>query len=98
MSVQPIPAGQAGVMPYLIIRDVPKAIDWYKKTLGATEAVRMMGPDGKSVSHAEIKVRDASVMMTEENLQWGARSPLTLGGTPVSLFAYFDDVGVKRSP
>ena len=57
MPVNPIPSGYGGVTPYLIIRDAARAIDFYKKAFGATEAMRLTYPDGK-VAHAELKIGD----------------------------------------
>jgi uncharacterized glyoxalase superfamily protein PhnB len=92
MSVRPIPPGQAGAIPYLVVRDAAAAIDWYKKVLGVTEVTRMPMPDGKTIMHAEVKLRDSSIFMTEEAPDYGARSPLALGGSPVTIHAFFEDV------
>ena len=89
-KVQPIPKGYHTVTPYLIIDGAAKAIDFYKKAFGATEMVRMPGPDGK-IGHAEIKIGDSPVMMADEHPQMGHKSPKALGSTPVSIVLYVED-------
>ncbi|PYN58082.1 MAG: glyoxalase [Candidatus Rokuibacteriota bacterium] len=91
--VKPIPAGYRSVTPYLTVRDGARAIDFYKDALGAVEKVRMIGPDGRSVMHAELKIGDSIVMLSDEFPGMSTcRSPQSLGGTTVSLFLYVRDV------
>lgn len=89
--VQPIPDGYHSVTPYLIVKGAAGAIDFYKAAFGATELTRMTQPDGR-VGHAEIKIGDSPVMLADEFPDLGARSPQTIGGTPVSLMIYVPDV------
>jgi PhnB protein len=91
MAVNPIPPGYAGVTSYLIIRDADRAIDFYKQAFGATEVLRLAYPDGK-VAHAELKIGEGFVMLSEETPEMGFRGPLSLGGTPVSLLVYVPNV------
>ena len=91
MAVAPIPPGYAGVTPYLIVRDAAQAIDFYKRAFGATEALRLLYPDGK-VAHAELAIGQGFVMLAEEMAEDGYRGPQALGGTPVSLLVYVPDV------
>jgi PhnB protein len=91
MAVKPIPDGYHSVTPYLIMRDAAKAIDFYKRALGATELFRMDAPGGK-IGHAEIRIGDSVVMISDESPQGGCVSPQTLGGSAVSLFLYVPDV------
>src|SRR4051812_47197425 len=79
------------VTPYLVVNDATKAIDFYKKVLGATEIMRMPAPGGK-IGHAELRVGDSSIMLADEFPEMGALSPQTVGGTPVSLMLYVRDV------
>jgi PhnB protein len=88
---KPIPEGFHSVTPSLVVRDAAKAIDFYKKALGAQELVRMPGPDGK-IMHAEIKIGDSIIFLGEENPQMGAKSPQTLGGCTGTLNLYVNDV------
>jgi PhnB protein len=89
--VNPIPDGYPRVTPYLIVDDAAAAIDFYTSVLGATERMRMGGPDGK-VGHAEIEIGDSLVMLADEHPEVNARGPKTVGGTPVSLHVYVEDV------
>ncbi len=90
-NVSPVPEGYRTVTPYLIIRDAARAIEFYVKAFGAKEIMRMPMPDGK-LAHAEIQIGDSMIMIADENLEWGARSPETLSGTPVGIFLYVPDV------
>lgn len=89
-KVNPIPDGLHSVTPNLVIKDASTAIDWYKRALGAQELYRMPGADGR-IMHAEIKIGDGVVMMTDEMPEMGGKGPLTLGGTPASLMIYCED-------
>ena len=91
MATNPIPEGYPRVMSYLSIAGAADAIDFYSKVLGATERMRMDGPPGK-IAHAEIQIGDSVVMLADEDPAFGNTSPATLGGTPVSLMVYVDDV------
>jgi len=91
MAVKPRPEGYHTATPYLTIRDAARAIDFYRQAFGATELMRMPGPGGK-IMHAEIRIGDSIVMISDENLEMGAPSPESLGGTPGSIFLYVDDV------
>jgi PhnB protein len=89
-NVKPIPAGYHSVTPYLIIKGAADAIAFYKKAFGATELFRMEH-EGK-VGHAEIKIGDSPIMLADEQPGMGYVSPKTLGGTPVSLMIYVENV------
>jgi len=86
-----VPDGFNTVTAHLICRDAAKAIDFYKKALGAEEILRMAGPGG-GIMHAEIRIGNSTVMLGDENPQFDCKSPLTLGGTPVTLHLYVQDV------
>ena len=86
-----LPVGFRTVTPYLVIRDAAKAIEFYKKAFGAKETMSMPMPDGK-IAHAEIMIGDSVVMISDENLDWGTKSPQTLDGSAVSIFIYVPDV------
>jgi PhnB protein len=91
--VKPVPAGYHSVTPYLTVRDGSRAIDFYKHAFGAVEKARMAGPDGKTVMHAELKIGDSIVMLSDEFPGMSTcRSPQSLGGTTVTLFLYVRDV------
>lgn len=88
-KVQAIPPGYHSVTPYLVVDDGARAIDFYKRSFGASELSRMATPDGK-IAHAELKIGDSMIMLSDAMM--GYRSPESLGGSPVSLFLYVEDV------
>ncbi|MBI1899809.1 MAG: VOC family protein [Planctomycetia bacterium] len=92
MAVSFKPPQSHTITPYLIVRDCRKAMEFYAKAFSAESVVAMPGPDGNSIMHAEIKIGDSMLMLTDENPAWGCRSPLALGGTAVSLHAYVENV------
>jgi PhnB protein len=79
------------VTPYLIVRGGADAIEFYKKAFGAVELFRFPSPDGK-IGHAEIKIGDSPIMLADEYPDMGYNGPQTVGGSPVSLMIYVDDV------
>lgn len=91
MSVKPVPEGYHSVTPYLIVRGGADAIEFYQKAFGAVELFRFPSPDGK-IGHAEIKVGDSPIMLADEYPEMGYHGPQSLGGSPVSLMIYVDDV------
>jgi PhnB protein len=90
-KVKPIPEGYHTATPYLIVKDASRAIDFYKKAFGATELARMPGPGGK-IGHAEIKIGNSPIMLADEVPGMGFRSPESLGGSPISILLYVEDV------
>jgi PhnB protein len=94
MAVPAIPEGYHTATPYLVVRGAAAAIDFYKRALGATELMRMDGPGGK-VMHAEIKIGNSPIMLADEAPERGARSPQTLGGSPVGILLYVNDVDAR---
>ncbi len=91
MAVSPIPEGYHSVTPYLVMKNAAAAIEFYKKAFGAVELFRMPAPGGK-VGHAEIKIGDSPVMLADEYPDMGFKGPESLGGTPVILMIYVNDV------
>ena len=90
-KVAPIPAGYHAVTPYLSIRGAAEALEFYKMAFGAKEIMRMPGPDGK-LGHAEISIGGSRIMLADEHPDIQALSPKTIGGSPVSIHLYVDDV------
>jgi PhnB protein len=95
-KAKPIPKGYHTATPYLVIKGAAKAIEFYKKAFGAAEMTRMTQPDGR-VGHAEIKIGDSPIMLADEFPEMGARSPQSLGGSPVSILLYVPDVDALTS-
>src|ERR1700704_3702363 len=90
-EVKPIPEGYHSVTPYLIIKGAADAIDFYKKAFGATELFRIPQADGR-IGHAEIKIGDSPIMLADEFPEMKYFGPQTLGGSPVSIMIYVEDV------
>jgi len=91
MKIDWKPSGYHAVTPYLAVRNAVAAVDFYQRAFGAQRVMALTMPDG-SYAHAEIRIGDSIVMMSEENVEWGNRSPETLGGSPVFLMIYVPDV------
>lgn len=89
--VNPIPSDYPRVIPYLSVDGADEAIAFYATVFGATERMRMDVPGGK-IGHAEIQIGDAVVMLADEFPDMGGKSPRTVGGTPVTVMVYVEDV------
>ena len=87
----PIPEGYLRVTPYLIVDGASAAIDFYRDVLGATERMRMPAP-GDKIGHAELEIGNAVVMLADEAPEVNAHGPRTVGGSPVMLHVYVEDV------
>ena len=94
MAVKAVPEGYHNITPYLVIKGAAQAIDFYKKTFGATEIMRMNDPSGR-IGHAELKIGDSHIMLADEYPEMKFRSPDAYGGSPVSLLLYVDDVDAR---
>ena len=90
--VNPVPRAT----PYLCCKDAARAIEFYKKAFGATEAMRLSEPGGR-IGHAEIRIGDAPIMLSDEYPEMDVRSPQSLGGSPVLIHLYVDDVDALAS-
>lgn len=84
----PVPEGFHTVTPMLLLDDAARAIEWYKKALGAEEMSRAVAPDGK-IMHAELRIGDSRIMMNDAMM--GAKGPKAMGGSPASLWIYVPD-------
>jgi len=91
MAINPIPDNYPQVIPYLTVDGAAQAIDFYVSVLGAKERMRMPGPDGK-IGHAELEIGRGMVMLSDEFPDMGGKSPKTVGGNPVTVMTYVDDV------
>lgn len=90
-KVNPVPDGYHSVTPYIIVDGGARALEFYKQAFGATEVFRMEDGGGR-IGHAEIKIGDSHVMLADEHPEMGARGPRSVGGSPVSLMLYVEDV------
>jgi PhnB protein len=97
-KVKPIPDGHHTVAPYLAIKNAVSALEFYKKAYGATETYKLIVPDGR-LGHAEIRLGDSLIMLSDEFPEFGGKAPEALGGSPVSIHLYVEDVDafVKRA-
>jgi PhnB protein len=89
--VNPIPDDYPRVMPYLVVDGAAAAIDFYTSVLGATERMRMAGPEDR-VGHAELQIGTGVIMLADEFPDMDIRGPKSIGGTPVTLHVYVEDV------
>jgi PhnB protein len=87
----PVPEGYPRVTPYLIVGGAADAIGFYTEALGFTERMRMPGPDGL-IGHAELELGESVLMLADENPAMGMLGPRSIGGTPVTIHTYVDDV------
>jgi len=91
-AVKAVPEGFRTITPSLVVRGGAQAIEFYKKAFGAEELVRMPGPDGKGIMHAELKIGDSIFFLVDESPQMASKSPQTLGGSTGALHLYVADV------
>ena len=89
-KTRPIPAGMTAVTPHLIVDGAARAIEFYKNAFGATEEMRLPGPDGK-LMHARLRIGGAAVMLVDEMPHCNALGPKALKGTPVTIHLFVDD-------
>jgi PhnB protein len=87
-----LPDGARTVTPYLVIRGAGKAIEFYKKVFGAQEVGRMPGSDGQTLLHAELRIGDSWIYVSDEFPGMGNPAPQTLGGSPVGIHLYVENV------
>jgi uncharacterized glyoxalase superfamily protein PhnB len=91
-KVKPVPEGYHTITAHIVVRDTKKAIEFYQRAFGAQELASMPAPDGKTIMHAEIKIGSSMLMLAEEYPQMGSLSPLSLGGSGVTMHLYVEDV------
>ena len=90
VKVKAIPEGMHSVTPHLVCAGAADAIDFYKKAFGATEVMRLPGPDGK-LMYGAVRIEGSVVMLVDENPEWGALGPKALKGSPVTIHVYVSD-------
>lgn len=90
-AAEATPATYRAATPFLTLRDPAAAIDFYRRAFGAVETMRLMEPGG-GIAHAEIEIGEARFMLAHEYPDLGFKAPETLGGSPVRIHLYVDDV------
>ena len=90
-SVKPIPDGYPRVTPYLHVDGASKAIEFYRTVFGAKERMRLAAPDGR-IGHAELEIGSSMIMLADEHPEMNVRGPKSVGGTPVTVLVYVEDV------
>jgi uncharacterized glyoxalase superfamily protein PhnB len=90
-QVKPIPDGMHSLTPHIVCADAAQAIEFYKNAFGATEITRLPGPGGK-LMHASVRIGDSVLMLVDEAPEWKMFGPKSLGGSPVTIHLYVDDV------
>lgn len=91
-EVKKIPDGYRSITPMLVVKEGLKAIEYYKKVFGAIDKGTMMMPDNKSVAHSELMIGDSKIMLSDEIPEMKSLSPHSIGGSPVSLYLYVENV------
>jgi PhnB protein len=90
-DTKPVPNPKQVLSPCLIVRGAADAISFYTRAFGAREQFRLCEPSGK-VGHAELLIGDCLIMLADEYPDFGALAPTTIGGSPVSIHLYVEDV------
>lgn len=91
VDVKPIPDGYPQVIPYLSVDRASAAIDFYVRVFGARERMRTPAPNGK-LGHVELEIGDSLIMLADVSPDMGGQTPQSLGGTPVTVMVYTEDV------
>ena len=90
-AVSPIPANMPTLTPHIVCRDANAAIDFYVRAFGAVELARLPSPDGR-LMHAMVRIGDSPLMLVDEFPEMDCHSPQSLGGTPMTLHLYVENV------
>ena len=90
-TVKPIPDGYPRVTPYLYVDGASKAIEFYRTVFGAKERMRLAAPGGR-IGHAELEIGSSMIMLADEHPEMNVRGPKSVGGTPVTVLVYVEDV------
>ena len=95
--IKSVPDGYHTLTPHLVVKGASQAIEFYKRAFGAEEISRVLGPDGKSLMHAELKIGDSRLFLVDEFPEMDCRGPQSIGGTPVTIHVYVEDVDAAFS-
>ena len=91
VQVNPVREGYHTVTPCLVVRHGNEAIQFYKRAFNAVESFRNYAPDGKRIMYAELRLGDSVIILSDEFPDMGCYSPLSIGGSAVSLYVYVSD-------
>ncbi len=86
-----LPTVRRSVTPYLAVQNAAQAIAFYKEAFGAIEVTRLLDADGR-VSHAEIRIGSAPILISDEYPEIDVRDPRSIGGSPVMIVVEVEDV------
>jgi len=89
-KIRAVPTGHHTATPYLVVADAVEAIDFYKRAFGAKEVMRI--ESGGKIAHAQIRIGNSHIMISDEHPEAGALSPQSFGGSPVRIFLYVKNV------
>jgi PhnB protein len=87
-----VPDGYHTLSAHIVVKGAARAIRFYAEAFGATELFRLTAPDGATIGHAELEIGDSRLMLADEYPDFGALSPTSIGGSPVTLHLYVADV------
>lgn len=90
-QVSPVPEGRRAVIPGLTIEGCARALEFYRKALGAEVVLNMPAPDGKSVWHAEIRIGDSILFCSDEMPGMSPRPPSPAQPAPVGFWVWVTD-------
>ncbi|MDB5722492.1 MAG: hypothetical protein JWP15_3110 [Alphaproteobacteria bacterium] len=90
MSVNAIPDAYHSLTPYIIVSPAAEAIRWYVEAFGATEELRL--PMGEKIGHAELRIGNSMLMLSDEWPDRGLLGPKSRGGTTASFMIYLEGV------
>ena len=95
--IKAVPDGYHTLTPHLVVKGASQAIEFYKKAFDAEEISRVPGPEGESLMHAELKIGDSRLFLVDEFPEMDCRGPQSIGGTPVTIHVYVEDVDAAFS-
>src|SRR5437870_11568860 len=90
-QVKAVPPGFHTLTPHLVVRKAEQALEFYKNAFGAEVLHVAHMPDGK-VMHASLRIGDSMLMLNDEFPDYGTLSPLSTGGSAVTIHIYTENV------
>ena len=90
-QVKAVPPGFHTLTPHLVVRNAEQALEFYKNAFGAEVLHVAHMPDGK-VMHASLRIGDSMLMLNDEFPDYGTLSPLSTGGSAVTIHIYTENV------